>query len=109
MYADTITDSMRRAIKETSRRRARQEEFNRVHNITPRSIQKAIKQGIETAKEAKEVVVEAAGQSEDEYEIDTLIAELEREMELAARNLQFERAAELRDRIKELKDTHVRR
>ena len=109
MYADTITNSMRRAIKETDRRRARQEEFNRVHNITPRSIQKAIKQGIETAKEAKEVVVEAAGQSEDEYEIDTLIAELEREMELAARNLQFERAAELRDRIKELKDTHVRR
>lgn len=108
MYADTITDSMKRAIKETNRRRAVQEEFNKVHNITPRSIQKAIKQGIETAKEAREVVVDVAGQSEEEYEIDTLIAELEREMELAARNLQFERAAELRDRIKELKNHLVR-
>jgi len=103
MYADTITKSMNRAIEETNRRRKKQLEFNKLHKITPRSIEKAIRDGIETTKKANEVVVDAAGQSEDEYELDTLIAELQREMESCARNLQFERAAELRDQIKELR------
>ena len=103
MYADTITKSMKRAIEETSRRRKKQLEFNKLHKITPRSIEKAIRDGIEVTKKANEVVVDAAGQSEDEYELNTLIAELQREMESYARNLQFERAAELRDQIKELR------
>ena len=103
MYADTITKSMKKAIEETSRRRKKQLEFNKLHKITPRSIEKAIRDGIEVTKKANEVVVDAAGQSEDEYELNTLIAELQREMESYARNLQFERAAELRDKIKRLR------
>ncbi len=103
MYADTITKSMKAAIEETNRRKKKQLEFNRLHKITPRSIEKAIRDSIETSKKASEVVVDAAGQSEDEYELDTLIAELQREMESCARNLQFERAAELRDQIKRLR------
>lgn len=103
MYADTITNSMKKAVEETNRRRKRQLEFNKIHKITPRSIEKAIRDGIEIVKKANDIVVDIVGQSEEEYEKDTLIAELQREMELYARNLQFERAAEIRDRIKELR------
>ena len=103
MYADTVTNSMRKAIDETNRRRKKQTEFNKANNITPRSIEKSIKDGIESFKKAEEIVMEAAGQSEEEYEKEMLIAELEREMELRARNLQFEAAAQLRDKIKRLK------
>nr|MBU1328226.1 excinuclease ABC subunit UvrB [Candidatus Omnitrophota bacterium] len=104
MYADTITSSMRKAIEETNRRREKQIEFNKTNNITPRSIEKAIRNGIESLKKAEEIVIEAAGQSEEDYEKEMVITELEREMELLARNLQFERAAKLRDRIKGLKN-----
>lgn len=107
MYADTVTNSMKKAIKETDRRRAKQIEFNNNNNITPRSIQKAISDGIEVIKEARAITLEVAGQDEYEYEVDTLIAELQREMESCARNLQFERAAELRDKIKELRKTSL--
>ena len=103
MYADSITNSMKKAIEETNRRRKIQMEFNKTHNITPRSIEKAIREGIETLKKANKVVLDVVGQDEQDFEKDSLIAELEREMELCARNLQFERAAELRDKIKELK------
>jgi len=104
MYADTVTGSMKSAIGEIDRRRVRQIEFNKKNRITPRSIQKAIRDGIESVKDAKAITLDAAGQSEDEYERETLVAELQREMELCARNLQFERAAELRDKIKEIKN-----
>jgi excinuclease ABC subunit B len=103
MYADTVTNSMRKAIEETARRRKIQAEFNKNNNITPRSIEKAVREGIESLKKAEEIVIEAAGQSEEDYEKEMIISELEREMELCARNLQFERAAQLRDRIKGLK------
>jgi len=103
MYADTVTNSMRKAIDETARRRKKQAEFNKANNITPRSIEKAIKEGIESFKKAEEIAIEATGQSEEAYEKEMIIAELEREMELLARNLQFERAAILRDKIKGLK------
>ncbi len=103
MYADTLTDSMKKATRETDRRRQKQIAFNKEHNIKPRSIEKAIRDGIEGTKKANEIVMEAAGQSEEEYEAETLVSELQREMELCARNLQFERAAEIRDQIKALK------
>ncbi|MBU1006141.1 MAG: excinuclease ABC subunit UvrB [Candidatus Omnitrophica bacterium] len=103
MYADRMTDSMRKAINETERRRTKQRDFNEKYGIEPRSIEKAIRDGIEIAGKANDLIVEVAGQSEDEYETETLIAELQREMELCARNLQFERAVELRDQIKKLK------
>jgi excinuclease ABC subunit B len=98
MYADTLTRSMKRAIAESNRRRRIQLEFNRKNKITPRSIQKAIKEGIEDLAEAEELVIDLAGQSKEAYELDKYISELEYEMELAARNLQFEKAAALRDK-----------
>jgi excinuclease ABC subunit B len=103
MYADTITSSMKRAITESTRRRKIQLEFNEKNKITPRSIQKEIRQGIEDLEETEEFVMNLTGQNKDEYELNKYIAELEYEMELAARNLQFEKAAEIRDKIKELK------
>ncbi len=103
MYADTITGSMKKAIAESERRKKIQLEFNQRNKITPRSIQKAIKQGIEDLEEAQEFVQGLTGQAKDEYELNIYISELEYEMELAARNLQFEKAAVLRDKIKEIK------
>jgi excinuclease ABC subunit B len=103
MYADTLTDSMKRAIAESGRRRKIQLEFNRKNKITPRSIQKAIKEGIEDLAQSEEYVAQLTGQERDEYELNKYISEMEYEMELAARNLQFEKAAQIRDRIKELK------
>lgn len=103
MYADEITKSMKKTIDETERRRKIQSEFNRTNNITPRSIEKKIIEGIESYRKAKEIVAKAADETEEAYEMLTLITEMEKEMELAARNLQFERAAALRDEIKMLK------
>ena len=103
MYADTVTGSMKKAISESTRRRKLQLEFNKKNRITPRSIQKAIKQGIEDLDGAEDLVMELTGENKDEYELNKYISELEYEMELAARNLQFEKAAQLRDKIKELK------
>jgi len=104
MYADTLTGSIKKAISESGRRRKIQLEFNKDHKITPRSIQKAIKEGIEDLAHADEFVRDLTGQAKDEFELNSFIAELEYEMELAARNLQFEKAATIRDKIKELKN-----
>jgi excinuclease ABC subunit B len=104
MYADNMTGSMKKAIAESNRRRNLQLEFNSKNKITPRSIQKAIREGIEDLYEAEEFVQNLTGQDRDEYELNKYISELEYEMELAARNLQFEKAAMIRDKLKELKD-----
>jgi len=110
MYADTITDSMRRAIKESERRRKAQLEFNKKNNITPTTIKKAIQEGIASYKKARELAPKLSGERIEEYEIHTLISELERDMMHAARNLQFEKAALLRDQIQELqKNTEVKK
>ncbi|MFA6350368.1 MAG: excinuclease ABC subunit UvrB [Candidatus Omnitrophota bacterium] len=103
MYADTVTGSMKKAISESQRRRKLQLEFNKKNNITPRSIEKTIKQGIEDLEQVEEFVEGLTGLKKEEYELNSYISELEYEMELAARNLQFEKAAVLRDKIKELK------
>ncbi|MDP2905466.1 MAG: excinuclease ABC subunit UvrB [Candidatus Omnitrophota bacterium] len=102
MYADTMTGSMKKAISECNRRRKAQLEYNLKHDITPRSIKKAIKEGIEDMREADEFTFALTGENKDEYELRKYIAELEYEMELAARNLQFEKAAQIRDKIKEI-------
>lgn len=104
MYADTVTGSMKKAIDECNRRRKIQLEYNERNKITPRSIQKAIKQGIEDLAQAEEFVQDLTGEGKDEYELKKYISQLQYEMELAARNLQFEQAAILRDKLKELKD-----
>lgn len=103
MYADAMTRSMDKAISESSRRRKIQLEFNAKHKITPKSIQKAIRQGIEILQEAEELSQDLVDLPKEEYELRAYISELEYEMELASRNLQFEEAARIRDKIKELK------
>ncbi|KXG75263.1 excinuclease ABC subunit UvrB [Thermotalea metallivorans] len=107
MYADQITDSMRRAIDETNRRRKIQEDYNRKHNIIPQGIVKKVRDIIEATKAAEDTVKYGmaegpAGLARED--ILDIIAKLEREMKDAAANLQFERAAELRDKILELKE-----
>ncbi len=111
MYADRITKSMKRAIDETRRRREIQEQYNVKHNIKPRSIEKGIRDVIEATKVAEE---------EDRYgkaatkrilsieELEKIIKGLEKEMMRAAKDLQFERAAELRDKIESLKRDFVK-
>jgi len=103
LYADTVTDSMQRAIAETNRRRQAQLAYNAKHGITPRTIVKAIRTGLSDQVAARRIARQAIGVSEDEYDLTEFIAELEAEMLQAADALQFERAAELRDRIAELK------
>ncbi|MFH1360524.1 MAG: excinuclease ABC subunit UvrB [Candidatus Omnitrophota bacterium] len=103
MYANKMTQAMKAAIQESERRRKIQIAFNTKNRITPRSIQKAIHQGIEQFEEAEEYVAQIAGQNPEDHAFASYIAELEREMELAARNLQFERAAQLRDQIQDLR------
>jgi excinuclease ABC subunit B len=104
MYADTITQSMKKAIDESSRRRIIQIEFNQKNKITPRSIHTAIKKGIEESCAIGEFVQSLTGESVEQYQLHKYVTELEYEMEMAARNLQFEKAAALRDKIKELRD-----
>ncbi|MFA6217140.1 MAG: excinuclease ABC subunit UvrB [Candidatus Omnitrophota bacterium] len=104
MYADTVTASMKKSIFESLRRRKIQLAFNKKNKITPRSIEKTIKEGIEDIAGAERFVQELTGQEKDEYEMKKYIAELEHAMELAARSLQFEQAAILRDKIKALQE-----
>ena len=98
MYADKMTDSMNEAIKETTRRRKIQEEYNKEHGITPKTIEKEIREvisNVDTTKDKKEKV--------SKKELIKTINEIEEEMREAARNLDFERAMELRDILFELK------
>ena len=106
MYADSVSAAMRNTMDECERRREIQLAFNKKHNITPRTIQKAITEGIEVLaeEEAQAVVLSTVGQSEEEYAFANIVSKLEREMETAARNLQFEKAAVIRDKIKEIKE-----
>jgi len=103
MYADTVTESMKKAMDEMNRRRAYQHEYNKKNNITPTTIKKAIREGIEMLKKAQDTVTEATGETKEEYDAMSVISELEEEMKSAARNLQFEKAIEYREKIKELK------
>lgn len=101
MYADKMTGSMERAIKETNRRREIQDKYNKDHNITPQSIIKGVRDIIEATKAAEE---EKHYKTKDDVkDINSYIIELEKEMRKAAENLEFEKAAHLRDQIKDLK------
>ena len=105
MYADTITGSMDRAIKETERRRKIQMDYNKEHGIVPKTIKKEVRDvigNIMVAEEAETYEVDSTGLSEKEKA--KLIKEYTAEMKDAAKNLQFERAAELRDMIKKLEE-----
>ena len=105
MYADRITDSMQRAIDETSRRREIQEAYNKAHGITPTTIKKEIREAIhgqEVIDEAQKLVKK--GRKAPKKDKKGLLEELERQMKEAAKVLDFERAMELRDMIEEIKD-----
>ena len=104
MYADTITDSMRRAIDETERRRSIQEKYNKEHNIIPHTIKKDVRAVIEIAS-SKEINAAKGKKKMDAKERDALIEKLTAEMKKAASQLDFERAAYLRDSIAKIKNT----
>jgi excinuclease ABC subunit B len=107
MYADFLTASMKRAIDETNRRRKIQESYNKKHKITPASIKKEITSIFESVYEADSVTVDKVSETVADYgdfdHVDDIIRELEKEMNQAAKELSFERAAEIRDHIKALK------
>ena len=105
MYADTITDSMRRAIDETERRRALQQAYNEAHGITPQTIKKAVRDLISITKEIKpaETAFEKDPESMSRPEMEKLIADVQKKMKKAAAELNFEAAAELRDQMVDLK------
>ncbi|HEX8179952.1 MAG TPA: excinuclease ABC subunit UvrB [Pyrinomonadaceae bacterium] len=110
LYADKITDSMRRAIDETNRRRTIQQEYNQAHGITPQTIIKPIEATLVTAYEADYFKVPLDLEAIEDYSranIQQTIARLDGEMRLAAKAMEFERAAELRDRIKYLREREL--
>jgi excinuclease ABC subunit B len=102
LYADRMTESMQRAIDETQRRRTLQLEYNAAHNITPETVRSAIHLGIEEEIAARKLTAEVVGKGND-YVTEEYLEELHAEMLKAAANLEFERAAELRDRMAQLK------
>ncbi len=105
MYADVITDSMRRAIDETLRRRELQETYNKEHGITPKTIKKAVRDLISISKEVAKTQkkLEKDMESMSREELEELIGKVQKQMKAAAANLNFEMAAELRDQMIELK------
>jgi excinuclease ABC subunit B len=111
LYADTRTDSMKKAITETNRRRKIQEAYNRKHGITPETVRKAIPDILKSIYEADYVTVPMAAEKGEEYvsllEIPKLLSRLKKEMRAAASKLDFEKAAEIRDRIKALEEREM--
>jgi excinuclease ABC subunit B len=101
LYADQETNAIRLALEESGRRRSKQEEHNRAHNITPRSIEKAI-------ADIREFEPAPPKEALDQDDLEETLARLEREMFQAAEDLEFERAAEIRDRIRDLKQWHLK-
>jgi excinuclease ABC subunit B len=107
MYADTISDAMRGMISECERRRKIQMAYNEKHNITPTTIQRAMHVGIDKFFEAEALTAEVVGLNDEQFAHSNRIHELENQMELAARNLEFEKAAKLRDKIKDLQQQNA--
>ena len=104
MYADGVTPEMQAAIDEVNRRREKQLAHNAEHGITPATIKKAIRRGMEQELAARRTAQAAIGNKEaDTFERDELVSMFEEAMLEAARNLEFEKAAELRDRVERLK------
>ena len=111
LYAENITDSMRNAISETNRRRQVQEEYNKKHGITPQSIKKNIQAALRTVYEQDYFTVPVTAEEVGEYvptvNLPALIASLEKQMRAAAKALDFETAAELRDKIRSLRQQEI--
>jgi excinuclease ABC subunit B len=112
LYADVVTDSMKRAIDETERRRERQMAYNREYGITPESIKKSISDVLSSVCEKDYYTVQTTPEIEDvgrvtQEELPAYIEQLEKAMRTAAKRLEFERAAELRDRVRELEKRRI--
>jgi excinuclease ABC subunit B len=103
MYADAMTPSMQMAIGETERRRAKQQAYNLEHGITPQTIQKAIRRGMERELQGSRTAREAVKSGEPEFEVAELVRMLEDEMVEAAGQMEYEKAAKLRDQVAALK------
>ncbi len=103
LYADSVTQSMRSAIDETGRRRAVQEEYNRMYGVTPQSVSKAIRDIAQQVEKISEPLRQYGGRPATARELNVLLKQLERDMKQAAQALEFERAALVRDRIVELR------
>ncbi|MEQ9462001.1 MAG: excinuclease ABC subunit UvrB [Phycisphaeraceae bacterium] len=107
LYADEVTPAMQEAIDETERRREKQLAYNAQHNITPQTVKKAIRQGIELELRARRTARQLMAPEAEDQDIDReeLLAELEKQMFTAAEALEFEKAASIRDKIKQVKET----
>jgi len=103
LYADQVTDSMRRMMETTEQRRVKQLDYNLLHHITPKSIIKSIQEGLAIEGKSHEIEDRIAKESGVEYDVHATLRDLESEMLEAAESLEFERAAILRDQIKELR------
>ncbi|MFH1422080.1 MAG: helicase-related protein, partial [Planctomycetota bacterium] len=103
LYADVITGSIKRAVAETERRRKIQSEYNKEHNITPETIKKSIRRGIEVLMNADKTTKEAVNMSDEKYNHVESLHQLERQMYEAAAILEFERAASIRNEILRIK------
>lgn len=112
LYADSMTEAMNKAISETNRRRKIQEEYNRLHNITPQSVKKSIRNILSSIYEADYFTVPLISDMREEYispkDIPNLIQKLKNEMKELANRLEFEKAAELRDRINRLQEMELK-
>jgi excinuclease ABC subunit B len=112
LYADKMTQSMDQAILETNRRRKIQEEFNRIHHITPQSVKKSVRNIMASIYEADYLTIPAVSDMEEAYvpvkEIPAMIQGLKKEMKEAASHLEFERAAEIRDRVHRLEEMELK-
>ena len=104
LYADKVTESMQKAIDETNRRRKIQLKYNKEHNITPETIKKEVRKSLTEQIKARQVARQAVRFDSGEYEKVELASQIEKEMLEAAQSLDFERAAFLRDQLRELKD-----
>ena len=110
LYADTVTRSMKQAIDETNRRRRLQAAFNKEHGITPQTVVRSLGTPLVEVYDADYVTVPLAAEKAEKYapeEIHRLVQQLKKEMKQAAANLEFEKAAELRDRIRELEEREL--
>ncbi len=106
LYADHSTGAIDHLVKETARRRAKQLAYNQQHKITPTTIVKAIREGIEAARTAEAFTIEQSGQTVEAHEVRQVLSDLENEMLECALRMEYERAAELRDEIRSLKDAY---